>query len=148
MNFIHHGIKQFVFDIMTMGFIPIIAHPEKNMMFQNNLSLLFQLLSYGVLSQIDAASFTGVFGQASKSTAIKLVKNNMVHIIATDCHDIINRPPTYLYVYKILKKIGKEKIDMYLKDIPGAIIKNEVPPDIGTIGNPLEKKFFFKRFLK
>ena len=147
MNFVH-GIKQFVFEIMTSGFIPIIAHPEKNLMFQNNLSLLFQLVSIGALCQIDAASLTGVFGQTSKSTAMTLVKNNMVHIIATDCHDIINRPPTYRFVYKILKKFGKEKIDMYLKDIPEAIINNEVPPDIGTLSNPLEKNFFFTRFFK
>jgi len=148
MNFVHHGVKQFIFDIMTMGFIPIIVHPEKNQMFQNNLSLLFQLLSVGALCQLDAASFTGVFSQASKATALKLIKNNMVHIIATDCHDIINRPPVFSFLYKILKSIGREKIDMYINDIPEAILKNEVPQDIGNMNDPLAKKFFFERFFK
>lgn len=147
-NFVHPGIKQFVFDVMTLGFIPIIAHPEKNQMFQNDMNLLYQLLAVGALCQVDADSFLGNFSSSSRSTAFKLLRNNMVHIIATDCHDVEYRPPEYSFLYNILKKFGKEKIDMYINRIPEAIINNTVAPDIGIIEDPSVKKFFFEGFFK
>lgn len=147
-NFVPPGVKQFIYDVMTLGFIPIIAHPEKNLMFQNDLSLLYQFLSAGALCQIDADSFSAPNNSTKKIIAMKLIKKNMVHIISTDCHDAIHRPPVISFIYKVLKKIGKEKIDSYINKIPEAIIMNNVPPDIGFMEDPASKKFFFERFMK
>ncbi len=147
-NFVPPGVKQFIYDVMTLGFIPILAHPEKNLMFQNDLSLLYQLLSAGALCQIDADSFSAPNNATKKKIAMTLIKKNMAHIISTDCHDAIHRPPVISFLYKVLKKIGREKIDTYINKIPEAIIMNKVPPDIGFIEDPSSKKFFFERFIK
>ncbi len=80
------------YDVMTLGFIPVLAHPEKNLMFQNDLSLLYQLISAGALCQIDADSFSAPNNATKKITSMTLIKKNMVHIISTDCHDTIHRP--------------------------------------------------------
>ena len=79
-------------------------------------------------------------------SAYKLLRSNMVHIIASDCHNEDKRIPGLSFVYDILKRFGREKSEIYLNDAPEAIIRNSAIPDIGTVTNPKKKRSFFQIF--
>lgn len=137
------GSKEYILDIVDNGFIPIICHPERNLIFQQNPLLLYQLLQTEALAQIDAGSIRGDFGMTAYSTSMDLLKFNLVHVIASDCHNMGCQVPGLSFVYKKLHSIEKEKIDMLVEKIPLAIVTNSAPPDIGQMIEPGKKKSFF-----
>ncbi len=137
------GSKEYILDIVADGFIPIICHPERNLIFQKNPLLLYQLLQAGALSQVDAGSIRGDFGITAYSTSVDLLKFNLVHVFASDCHNLEFQVPGLSFVYKKLRSIKKEKIDMLVEKIPQAVLNNSAPPDIGEMIEPGKKKSFF-----
>ncbi|MCK5222754.1 MAG: hypothetical protein KAR14_14300 [Candidatus Aminicenantes bacterium] len=146
MNFIFPGTREFVFDILNEGYIPVICHPERNTDIQANPAILYELLVAGALSQVDAGSIRGDFGSNSKEAANKLLKNNLVHAIASDCHDSDLRPPGLSGVKKSINWIESEKMDLFLKYIPAAIINNEGIADIGPLKDPSISRSVFSIF--
>ncbi|MEN8155191.1 MAG: CpsB/CapC family capsule biosynthesis tyrosine phosphatase [Acidobacteriota bacterium] len=146
MNFIYPGTKEFIFDILNDGFIPVICHPERNTVIQEDISILYDLLVAGALCQVDAGSLNGSFGTLPGETADKLLKFNLVHTIASDCHNTGTRPPGLSFLYKELKWVEEEKIDLFLKDIPESIINNIGIPDIGPLKDPKASKSIFSIF--
>lgn len=146
MNFIFPGTREFIFDILNEGYIPVICHPERNTDIQMNTAILYELLVAGALSQLDAGSIRGDFGSNSREAANKLLKNNLVHAIASDCHDAGLRPPGLSGIKNSLNWIEQEKMDLFLKYIPAAIINNEGTPDIGPLKDPSISRSVFSIF--
>jgi len=148
MNFIFPGTKKFIFDILNEGYIPVICHPERNTDIQANPFILYEFLVAGALSQLDLGSVRGDFGCDTKDSANILLKNNLVHAIASDCHDTVLRPPGLSSVKKVLNWIEEDKVKLFLEHVPAAIINNEGIPDIGRLKDPSEAKSFFSIFRK
>lgn len=142
-DMIFPGSEEYIFDLVTDGFIPIICHPERNQVFQQNLRLLYQLLQAGALAQIDAGSIRGDFGSTAYSTCIHLLKHNLVHVIASDCHDSRTRVPGLSFIYKKLPASEREKVDMLLERVPLSIVNNNVLPDTGPMIDPGRRISFF-----
>lgn len=135
------GVKDLFYSIMLEGFIPIISHPERNSVFQERPDLLFTLIEMGSLAQVTAMSLTGKFGQRTRKTAELFLKNNLVHIIASDAHDSERRPPKLSRgVAAAGKIVGREKAEAMVTVIPQAILDNETIPDFGEPINPVRKK--------
>jgi len=90
--------KEFIYKILTEGFIPIISHAERNAEIQRSPAVLRELVIAGALCQINAGSLRGDFGNASRQAAYELLQGNLVHVIATDAHDLQSRKPELAYV--------------------------------------------------
>ena len=73
-----------VFRLLAQGFIPIIAHPERNRDILRNPDLLENLIEAGALSQLTAVSITGDLGPDIQQCAHSLLVRKMAHFIATD----------------------------------------------------------------
>lgn len=142
-DFIFPGTKQFIFDVMTHGLIPIICHPERNQVIQRNHDILYQFLQIGALSQINAGSIRGDFGPEARITSMNLLKFNLVQVIASDSHNSEIRIPEMFFIHKELQGFEKEKIDMLVQEVPEAIINNMAIPDLGPIIDPKKKTSFF-----
>ena len=140
--------KDFIFKFLTEGFIPIISHAERNSEIQRSCGVLNELVKAGALCQITAGSLRGDFGNAARDSAYELLKQNLVHIIASDAHDLERRKPELAYVPALLPGVAAEKIAMYLNDIPAAIIADEAVPDIGEPLSSYPKRTFFDFFRK
>ncbi len=138
-DFVFPGTRQFIYQVMSEGFIPIIAHPERNREFRRNPNLLYELMQMGALSQVTAASFRGDFGMDVRNAAQEFLKFNLISVIATDAHRPDFRKPQMAFIYDILPESGREIIDMLVDKIPRAIIENEVPPEIGPPREPNRK---------
>lgn len=140
------GSKEYLFDLVSAGFTPIICHPERNLVFQQHPRLLYRLLQVGVLAQLDAGSIRGDFGQTAYDTAMILLGHNLIHVIASDCHDTRINPPGLSFIYKRLHEIEKEKIDLLVEKVPLAIVNNNALPDTGPLQDPTRKTTFFDLF--
>jgi protein-tyrosine phosphatase len=82
-----------LFDLQLRGFKPLLAHPERCVMFQDDPSRLTTLVSRGMYCCVNAGSLAGRFGTKAQKAAITLVKLGVVHVVASDCHDQKRRPP-------------------------------------------------------
>lgn len=149
-DFIFHGASEFMYRVMMEGLIPVIAHVERNSVIQRNPRLVYEMNQMGVLCQVNAASFTGYFGELAEDTARLLLKHNLVHVIASDAHSSTDRRPEMSSVIAGLEKEGFEQARVLVTDVPHAIIHDEGIPDIGVTEDPGQQKsifdFFRKRF--
>lgn len=128
------GAKEFLFDVMLEGFIPIISHPERNAEFQARPRLLYEIVKTNCLAQVTARSILGGFGPEAKRAAEVFLKHNLAHIIASDAHDPEHRPPLLSRAVEAAAKItGKAKAEAMVTDIPQAILENR---EIGDWGEP------------
>ncbi len=108
--FIPPGTDKFVFNLKVNGIVPIIAHAERIITFQKKPELLDQLVRIGARVQLNAASLTGQAGPREKKCSEWLLKNNLVHFIASDAHSITNRPPILSKAVECAARIvGKEE---------------------------------------
>ncbi|MFH4903278.1 CpsB/CapC family capsule biosynthesis tyrosine phosphatase [Staphylococcus cohnii] len=91
-NEVPHYTQRLFYELQTMGYIPIIAHPERNKAIVRNLDLLFELINGGALSQLTTTSLLGNFGSNIRRTSLKIIDNNLAHFIASDSHSATTRP--------------------------------------------------------
>lgn len=114
-------------SILSTGYIPIIAHPERYEIVQKNIDEAIGYVESGALLQLNITSLIGDYGEEVKATAIKLLKHNLVHLWGTDYHDYRNVYDSKKLdaSFSILKKIvGTEKYK-FIKDInPECIYHN------------------------
>lgn len=80
------NLKEFIFLATTKGYKLILAHPERYLYLQHNLTKVQDLLDRGVLMQMNISSLTGYYSKPVQQTAFKLIDNGMVHWLGSDCH--------------------------------------------------------------
>lgn len=113
------------FNLQMEGYIPIIAHPERNKQFAMNPKRLFNFVSSGVLSQITTSSLIGTFGTNVQSLAFTFLRNNLSHFVASDAHNLEHRPFHWSNAQKlIIEELGVSKWEMYTTNAE-AILKDE-----------------------
>lgn len=122
-------IDQPFYRMQLDGWIPILAHPERNIVFQKKPNLLASLIELGVKTQITAGSLTGAFGPEAQSASRAWLGRGLVHIIATDAHDTKKRPPRIAAAREVVRELaGAEVAEALMRGNPGAVIENRALP--------------------
>jgi protein-tyrosine phosphatase len=131
------GVRDLFYQIMLQGHVPIISHPERNVAFARQPGLLYDLVNMGAFAQVTAKSILGEFGREAREAAKVYLKHNLVHIIASDAHNVRDRPPLLRRaVEKAAKIVGREKALAMVTEIPQAILDNEAIPKCGEPVDP------------
>jgi len=142
------GAANMLAQLMGKGFVPIISHPERNRGFAARPELLFEFVNMGCAAQVTAASLTGELGKETRTTAGLFMVNNLVHIIASDAHRAIGRPPGLSRAVEAASKIvGESKARAMVTEVPRAILENKALPDWGEPENPLRRKTWTQRLI-
>ena len=81
-------LKEFIFLATTKGYRPVLAHPERYLYLQENLSKVQDLLDRGVLLQLNISSITGYYSKPVQQMAHKLIDRGWVHLLGSDCHQL------------------------------------------------------------
>jgi protein-tyrosine phosphatase len=121
------------YQMQTVGMIPIITHPERNMILQKRLPKLEEWVRSGCLLQVTGQSFLGRFGKQAKRFADQLLKRNLVQIVASDAHDTKYRPPLLKEAYEYVSKMcGEARGQALFVTNPGAVLTGTPigPPDV------------------
>lgn len=115
-----------VSEIIRYGYTPVIAHVERYDIFQRETALVYEVLEMGALIQLNAMSVLGENGWSIKRFCNQMLKNHLVHFIASDAHDMAARPPLLRECWRrILKKYGIEYANQLFYYNAQAIIENK-----------------------
>jgi len=117
-------VKEEIFNMKVNGITPIITHPERNAMIQNDVEILYDLVSMGALGQVTAMSLTGEFGTVVRDVAAELLKKRLVHVIASDAHSARSRPPVLSRAVDCAAEVLGNMVEAkrMVEDIPESIL--------------------------
>ncbi len=80
-------LKEFIFSITTLGYKPVLAHPERYQYLVTNFEKIEDLKNRGVLFQINIPSIIGVYSKPIQKLAIQLIEKGWVDFLGSDCHN-------------------------------------------------------------
>jgi len=114
-------------QFLDFGLMPIITHPERNRMLQANPDLIIEMAEAGCLIQVTAGSLTGFWGTTAKKIAEWLLKQNALHVLASDAHDPKHRVPILSKARDAASAIvGEEIASLLVSENPQAIVRGEI----------------------
>ncbi len=111
------------------GITPIISHPERNLVIQHDIDILYELVSMGALCQVTAMSITGDFGEMVMQCAERLLRHRLVHVIASNAHSSDSRPPVLSQAVEAAAEIlgNYDDAERMVKEVPALILSEDMP---------------------
>lgn len=79
-------LDEAIFTMKSLGYIPVMAHPERYLYLHSTFSAFEKIREKGVLFQVNINSLSGYYNEGSKRVAEKLIDQKMVDFAGTDCH--------------------------------------------------------------
>ena len=144
-------LQDLLFRIQLKGVTPLISHPERNGAIQQKPELLSEMIRTGNLTQITAGSLDGTFGSEIQKCALRLLRRNMIHVVATDAHNTSRRRPCLSKARRIVEdERGEEEARLLFSERPSRILEGGYvePPEPVTEGTKKKKrKGLFQRLI-
>jgi len=133
------GSMEFIFKLKLQGITPVIAHPERNLILQNDLKQLYDLVKMGALCQLTALSVTGYLGPSVQKSSEQMIKTGLAHVIATDAHSDDERIAALASAVDMAAEILQDysRAEKMVTTTPAAIIAGE---DVDVDEPVLDKK--------
>jgi protein-tyrosine phosphatase len=124
-------------QLLDAGLVPIITHPERNVRLQERVDDLARWVEGGCYLQVTAGACTGRFGRRAKAFVDTLMKNSLVHFIASDAHDCHKRSPSLSEAHVVLADHwGEDRVRPLIVDNPKAVLTGDTldvePPTRGV----------------
>lgn len=80
------NLHQIAFEIITAGYRPIMAHPERYHFYHQDYDAYKRLKDMGFLLQVNLLSLTGYYGKPVTKAAKYIIANNLADLVGTDLH--------------------------------------------------------------
>lgn len=120
-------VQKMLDSVREKGFKIVIAHPERYTYIQKKPKKILEYFGEDVIFQGNYASIIGAYGKDAQKAMKKLLKDNVIHYLATDVHHIsrcfyeefdeIKR--------KISKVIDKDYFEIITETNPRLVIENK-----------------------
>jgi protein-tyrosine phosphatase len=81
-----NGLNEALFLIKSNGYKPVLAHPERYIYLYSDFKRFQEIYAKGILFQINLNSLAGYYSKAAQKFAERLVDENMVDMVGSDCH--------------------------------------------------------------
>ncbi len=78
--------EELTFRLLAHGYVPVMAHPERNADLARDLDRVCRLIDAGMRFQVTAGSLLGHFGPGPKAAAEKYIRYRLAHFVASDAH--------------------------------------------------------------
>jgi protein-tyrosine phosphatase len=97
------------YKLLLKGYTPLIAHVERYPYFASDPSLLEDLVNGGALAQVNAGWL--LRDRKTRKRILRMIKDGIVHVLATDAHSMDKRPPILDKAVKVIaKKLGEDTV--------------------------------------
>lgn len=117
------GADKMVAALMRRKVRPLIAHPERNKAVMSSPDHIRPFVDLGCWLQLTAGSLTGRFGAPAEETAWKLLDSGATCVMATDAHNLQNRPPLMREGHAAVShRLGAERADLMARHLPAKIV--------------------------
>lgn len=78
--------ESFVFDLISKGYQPVFAHPERYVYFHEDYEALERMIQLGLKLQINLLSILGHYSPQAKKLAQWMIEHKHYHFLGTDAH--------------------------------------------------------------
>jgi protein-tyrosine phosphatase len=117
-------IEMVLKHLLDAGISPIVAHPERNPVLQQQLEKVESWVDLGCLMQLTALSLMGGFGASAKRTGIRMLDRGLAHVVASDAHDPVHRHARLDDAYQLTRaRYGEDLAEVLFEDNPRAIVE-------------------------
>ena len=121
-------LEDLFFDILLGGYVPVLTHPERLSWIETKYQVIQTLAAHGVWMQVTSGSLVGSFGRRPRYWAERMLEEGLVHILATDAHNMGPRPPDLLAGRMEAEKlVGPEEARHLTVTRPQGILMNKSP---------------------
>lgn len=80
------SIEKNIFELQTLGYKPILAHPERYVFYHRSTESIERMRDLGCLLQLNLLSLTGYYGKNEKQAASRLIEKRLIDLVGTDVH--------------------------------------------------------------
>lgn len=109
--------------VKNAGYQPVIAHVERYEILRKHPEELAALVQAGACCQINAGSIIGEDGWRVKHICRRWMKENLIHLVGSDCHRTYERIPNLgKAAAYVEKKMGKAYARQIFYDNPTALL--------------------------
>jgi len=139
-------LENLVFELKLAGLEVVFAHPERIRYFQDDISRYEAVIHQGATGQITTGSTLGVFGRDVHEFSEELLTKGLVHVLASDAHNMRGRPPVlHEAVEACAEWIGEARALAMVRDAPQALLDGRTP-ELPEVDAPRGNGGFFSRW--
>jgi protein-tyrosine phosphatase len=81
-----NNIEEMLFNIITSGYSPVLAHPERYFYFHRNFEEYKYLKELGFHLQVNLLSLTGYYGKEVAKAGKYILEKGLADLVGTDLH--------------------------------------------------------------
>jgi protein-tyrosine phosphatase len=136
-------LEPLVFELQQAGWRVLLAHPERSAAFHRAPDRLARLVDGGALVQVTAGSLAGQFGETARRFSLDLLRDELVHVLASDAHDAIDRPPGQTAgLARAERELGgiDALAEWLTEDVPAAILSGDALPPRPPLERPRKRR--------
>ena len=132
MNTPYRDIHSALSKVLMLGITPVVAHIERYHALENDEKKVRELINMGCYMQINSSSVLKprLFGDTykfMKKRARYFLDKDLVHVVASDMHNLESRPPYMREAYELIaKKYGAERARELFETNPSRIINDQL----------------------
>lgn len=110
-------------NVFRQELYPLIAHPERYDYFTNDYAVLGEYIARGAWAQVTAAAIAGDQGNRRQKWCFRAIELDLIHIVATDAHNIQNRSPRMQAAMQvILERFGEDMLRKLFYENPEKLL--------------------------
>ena len=99
-RYLQPGVEDAIRAAVDRGLKPILAHVERYVYVEEDPTLLYQWIKAGALAQVNAGFV--LRDAKSRKRVLQLAEWNLIHLMASDAHSVVWRPPLLAEGYEKL----------------------------------------------
>jgi protein-tyrosine phosphatase len=132
--------------LQLAGLSLILTHPERNALLRAKPERMYRWLHQGCYVQVTAQSILGRFGSAAQHRAEQWLDEDRVHFVASDAHNLKNRPLQLRAAYdKVAERRGEDVAQALFQDNPLAAFEGRSLPYEPEQADPSAKPPQYRR---
>ena len=118
-------------NVIRLGMTPVVAHIERYHCLENDEDRVSELINMGCYMQVNSSNVLKprLFGDRYKFMKKRVqffLERDLVHFVASDMHNLDDRPPYMQKAYQIVaKKYGAERAEELFKTNQEILLSNE-----------------------
>lgn len=131
MNTPYKDIHSALGNVIRLGMTPVVAHIERYHCLENDEDRVSELINMGCYMQVNSSNILKpkLFGDRYKFMKKRVqffLERDLVHFVASDMHNLDDRPPYMQKAYQIVaKKYGAERAEELFKTNQEILLSNE-----------------------
>ena len=131
MNTPYKDIHSALGNVIRLGMTPVVAHIERYHCLENDEDRVSELINMGCYMQVNSSNVLKpkLFGDRYKFMKKRVqffLERDLVHFVASDMHNLDDRPPYMQKAYQIVaKKYGAERAEELFKKNQEILLSNE-----------------------